>query len=105
MNNPTKYALVTGGNKGLGFEICRQLATEGFVILLGARDPERASEAVAKLIAEGASAHAIHLDVTSAESIAAAVEAVGKITPALDVLVNNAGITESFPTSLRPDAA
>lgn len=95
MKKHEKYALVTGGNKGLGFEICRQLAAEGFIILLGARDSERAREAVAKLTAEGTDARAVILDVTSAESIAAAVVAVKEITPALDVLVNNAGIIEA----------
>jgi NAD(P)-dependent dehydrogenase (short-subunit alcohol dehydrogenase family) len=94
MKTYPKFALITGGNKGLGFEICRQLAAEGFSILVGARDPVRGQQAVDKLTAEGGTAHALVLDVTSAASIAHAVLAVQAISPILDVLVNNAGIVE-----------
>ena len=94
MKTHSKFALITGGNKGLGFEICRQLAAEGYTILLGARDLDRAQDAVEKLTAEGSTVIPILLDVTSAGSIASAVLAVREISPVLDVLVNNAGIIE-----------
>lgn len=94
MKTNSKFALITGGNKGLGFEICRQLSAEGYTIFLGARDLGRAQEAVEKLTTQGCTVFPILLDVTSAASIASAVAAVLAISPVLDVLVNNAGIIE-----------
>jgi NAD(P)-dependent dehydrogenase (short-subunit alcohol dehydrogenase family) len=86
-------ALITGANKGLGYETARQLAGLGWTILLGARDPERGRQAADALRASGADVHFVPLDVTSDESVAAAVELVAKTTGGtLDVLVNNAGI-------------
>jgi NAD(P)-dependent dehydrogenase (short-subunit alcohol dehydrogenase family) len=78
-------ALITGANKGLGFETARRLAALGWTIHLGARDPERGRAAAADL--EG-DVRWLPIDVTSDESVAAAVEQVDE----LDVLVNNAGI-------------
>lgn len=87
-----KQAVVTGANKGIGFEIARQLLGQGFVVWIGARDPER-GEAAAKLLRdEGGDARFLRLDVTSDESVAQAVQAVGAQTNRVDVLVNNAGI-------------
>ncbi|ANZ38836.1 short-chain dehydrogenase [Lentzea guizhouensis] len=76
--------LVTGGNKGLGLETVRQLATAGHTVWLGSRDLERGRVAAAEV-----GARAVQLDVTSDESVAAAVRMVGS----LDVLVNNAGVS------------
>ena len=87
-----KIALITGANKGIGFETARQLAAQGITVLVGARDQIRGNEAVQKLGAEGADAHFVLLDVTDAQSIKAAVETVEKQFGVLDILVNNAGV-------------
>jgi NAD(P)-dependent dehydrogenase (short-subunit alcohol dehydrogenase family) len=77
-------SLITGANKGLGFEAARQLAAAGHQVWIGARDHARGRHAADEL-----GARFVHLDVTDDASVAAAVETVG----ALDVLVNNAGIS------------
>jgi NAD(P)-dependent dehydrogenase (short-subunit alcohol dehydrogenase family) len=87
-----RIALVTGANKGIGFEIARQLARLGNVVLLGARNEERGREAEAKLRGEGFDAHFVHLDVESAETHQKAAAFVEEKFGRLDVLVNNAGI-------------
>lgn len=87
-------ALITGANKGIGHEIARQLAARGYTVLIGARDFAR-GEAAAKEI--GGEARAIALDVTNAESIAAAAARIRKELGRLDVLVNNAGISSGAP--------
>jgi NAD(P)-dependent dehydrogenase (short-subunit alcohol dehydrogenase family) len=91
----TTTALITGANRGLGFESARQLAGRGWTVLLGSRDPGR-GEAAADLIAVGGAdrenLHVVPLDVTDDASVAAAVERVAGLTERLDVLVNNAGI-------------
>jgi len=76
--------LITGANKGLGFEAARQLAGAGHQVWIGARDHTRGRRA-----ADAVGARFVQLDVTDDASVAAAVETVG----ALDVLVNNAGIS------------
>lgn len=87
-----KIALITGANKGIGFETARQLAQQGFHIIITARGLPAAEKAVAQLKGEGLSAEALQLDVTNSESIAAAAAAVQRAHPQVDVLVNNAGI-------------
>jgi NAD(P)-dependent dehydrogenase (short-subunit alcohol dehydrogenase family) len=95
MSTPQKIALITGGNKGLGFEIGRQLGKLGNTILIGARDKKRGLAAVEKLKAEGIDAHAIIIDVTHEPSIARAAEYVEQEYERLDILVNNAGVMEN----------
>jgi NAD(P)-dependent dehydrogenase (short-subunit alcohol dehydrogenase family) len=86
-------ALITGANKGLGYETARSLGELGWTILLGARDPERGEEAATTLRKTGAGVHFIPLDVTSDESVDAATDLVAEATGGtLDVLINNAGI-------------
>ncbi|CAM3543906.1 SDR family oxidoreductase [Kibdelosporangium persicum] len=82
-------ALVTGGNKGIGHEIVRQLAARGFTVYLGARDPERGRAAATNLTGD---VRSVQLDVTDADSVQAAVRTVDSAAGRLDVLVNNAGI-------------
>jgi NAD(P)-dependent dehydrogenase (short-subunit alcohol dehydrogenase family) len=91
-NNSQRIALVTGANKGIGFEVARQLATRGDTVLLGARNEERGREAEAKLKAEGFNAHFVHLDVKDAGTHQTAAKFVAEKFGKLDVLVNNAGI-------------
>jgi NAD(P)-dependent dehydrogenase (short-subunit alcohol dehydrogenase family) len=98
-----KSALVTGANKRIGREIARRLATSGFKVWLGARDPERGTAAGQALAAEGLDVHWLGIDVTNDESVAAAAKAVGAEAPFLDVLVNNAGIAANYLESLTPD--
>lgn len=94
-----KTAMVTGANKGIGFEIARRLAAEGYRVWLGCRDRERGEDAAAKLRAQGLDAHWLELDVTEDRSVAAAAAALAGQTGSLDVLVNNAGIAGSFGLS------
>ena len=90
-------ALVTGANQGIGLQIAKDLATHGFTVLVGSRNLER-GEAAAKEV--GPDALAIQLDVTDQASIAAAAERIRKDFGRLDVLVNNAAISN---TGMRPD--
>jgi NAD(P)-dependent dehydrogenase (short-subunit alcohol dehydrogenase family) len=91
MNDKTT-ALITGANKGLGYETARRLAELGATVLVGARDPERGKNAVARLREHRADAHLVDLDLTDEVSIAAAARDVTERFGRLDVLVNNAGI-------------
>jgi NAD(P)-dependent dehydrogenase (short-subunit alcohol dehydrogenase family) len=88
----TKVALITGANKGIGHAVASELAARGLTVLVGARDAAR-GEAAAKRI--GGDARAIALDVTRAESIAAAAARIRRELGRLDVLVNNAAIAVS----------
>jgi len=95
-----KSALVTGANKGIGFEVARILAQKGFFVYLGSRQLENGLAAVKKLNAEGLShLSAIQLDVTSQASVDAARRAIREKTDILDVLVNNAGISGEWEQS------
>ncbi|MFC5471248.1 SDR family oxidoreductase [Cohnella suwonensis] len=91
-NQSKKIALITGANKGIGFETARQLGKRGFTVLVGARDSGRGDEAVRKLIEEGIDARFVRLDVTNLESIQAAANLIEEYDGKLDVLINNAGI-------------
>ncbi|KOV88919.1 SDR family oxidoreductase [Nocardia sp. NRRL S-836] len=92
-------ALVTGANKGIGYEIAAGLGALGMTVGVGARDPRRGEEAVEKLRADGADAFFVPLDVSDDESVAAAAALVEERFGRLDVLVNNAGIAGSWPTA------
>ncbi|TDU91416.1 NAD(P)-dependent dehydrogenase (short-subunit alcohol dehydrogenase family) [Kribbella voronezhensis] len=83
--------LITGGNKGLGYEAARRLGEQGWTVYLGSRDEGRGQEAAERLAADGVNVVLIPLDVTSEESVAEAVRLVEKHTDRLDVLINNAG--------------
>src|ERR1700747_2572081 len=89
-------ALITGANQGIGLQIANDLAAKNFTVLVGSRDYARGEEAVKTI--EG-DAHALQLDVTDQASIAAAVERLGNEFGRLDVLINNAAISN---TGLRP---
>ena len=104
-----RVALVTGANQGIGLQIAKDLVAHGFTVLVGSRNLER-GEAAAKEI--GPDALALQLDVTDQASIAAAAERIGKELGRLDVLINNAAISntrrlpdmsvEEYSKSTRP---
>jgi len=85
-------ALVTGGNRGIGFEACRQLAVRGFGVILTARDAVKGMKAAKTLQAEGLDVTFLRVDVTSDQSIAEAVRGIADDPGRIDVLVNNAGV-------------
>ena len=87
-----KTALVTGGNKGIGFAICKGLLDKGFKVFLAARDTEKGKTAIEKLSTDNNSVQLVELDVTDDKSIKNAVDSVNQKTDSLNVLVNNAGI-------------
>ena len=82
-----RVALVTGGNRGIGVEICRQLGKLGYSVLLGSRDPAKGEVVAAALRREGLDVNVLELDVASAENIAHLSE-----LERVDALVNNAAI-------------
>lgn len=88
-----RIALVTGANKGIGYEIARQLAQAGVSVFLGARDAARGAAAADKLVAEGLTVAFIPLDICDSASIAAAAAKIATEHGRLDILVNNAGIS------------
>lgn len=79
--------LITGANRGIGFETARQLLALGHTVWIGARDAERGGKAAAEL-----GAHFVQLDVTDDASVSEALDTIGRAEGALDVLVNNAGV-------------
>jgi NAD(P)-dependent dehydrogenase (short-subunit alcohol dehydrogenase family) len=106
-NHKGKIALITGANKGIGYELARQLANEGITVLIAARNEELGSVAAEKLKADGTDAYFIELDVTKPETIAKAAKTVRTRYGRLDILVNNAGVTDKGdgpPSTADPDA-
>jgi len=96
-----RIALVTGANKGIGFEVARQLARKGFRVFLGARNREAGRAAAEKLRQEGEKGRTneghdvvtvLQIDVADAESVERAAEEFSRHSDRLDALVNNAGI-------------
>lgn len=89
-----KVALITGANKGIGFETARQLGQKGITVLLGARDLVKGQKAADALIKEGIDAYAVKLEVTSPKDITAVKDFIEKKYGKLDILVNNAGVAQ-----------
>uniref|UniRef100_A0A5B6ZUA7 Short-chain dehydrogenase/reductase n=1 Tax=Davidia involucrata TaxID=16924 RepID=A0A5B6ZUA7_DAVIN len=89
-----RYAVVTGANKGIGLEICRQLASHGVMVVLTARDEKRGIEALEKLKKSGLNDHVVflQLDVADPSSIDSLADFIKTQFGRLDILVNNAGI-------------
>ena len=93
-----KTALITGANKSIGFETARQLLQKGYYVYLGSRDLRKGQQAVDQLQAEGLTQVApVVIDVNDITSIQSARDMIGRKTPVLDVLINNAGIPGSVP--------
>jgi NAD(P)-dependent dehydrogenase (short-subunit alcohol dehydrogenase family) len=102
-NKSVRVALVTGANRGIGFEVCRQLAARGYAVLLTARDAEKAQSAANPLASIGR-VESLVLDVADRGSIARAADEVSSQYGYLDVLVNNAGINyDTWETAENAD--
>ena len=104
---PKKIALVTGANKGIGFEVARQLALSGCTVLLGARNRVLGEEAAARLKGEGGDVRYLAIDLEDSATIANAAQAIDADFGHLDILVNNAGIVvqgDGMPSSSSLDA-
>jgi NAD(P)-dependent dehydrogenase (short-subunit alcohol dehydrogenase family) len=95
-----RVALVTGANRGIGFEIARQLAHKKLTVLIGARDNQKGAAACEKLTGPGMDVRFVLLDVTNPTSIHAALGRIQDEIGRLDVLVNNAGILLDGKTSI-----
>jgi NAD(P)-dependent dehydrogenase (short-subunit alcohol dehydrogenase family) len=87
-----KTVLVTGANRGIGREVCRQLATDGYNVILTSRDREKGEKAVEELQSEGVEMNYVQLDADDPQSISKAAKQVESDFGELDALVNNAAI-------------
>jgi len=95
-----RIALVTGANQGVGFQVAKELVAHGLTVVLGSRDLERGEAAAHEI---GPAAIALRIDVTDATSIAAAAERIRSDFGRLDLLVNNAGISNTSRGNLSAE--
>lgn len=101
MSTKSKIALITGANKGLGYETAKQLAQQGIKVIIGSRDPKNGAEAVNKLGENNLDADFIKLDVSDEQSIINAKQEIETKFEKLDILVNNAGVMLDLGQELR----
>jgi NAD(P)-dependent dehydrogenase (short-subunit alcohol dehydrogenase family) len=102
--NERRIAVVTGANRGIGLEVVRQLAGDGFTAILGARDPDRGAAAAERLGSEGLDVEARQIDVSDPASVAAFGAALERDHDRLDALVNNAAIHyDTWQTGVEAD--
>jgi NAD(P)-dependent dehydrogenase (short-subunit alcohol dehydrogenase family) len=87
-----KSALITGANKGIGYEVARQLAKKGFYVFIGARNRDAGVKAAGQIAKQGGKATFLEIDVADNASVTAAARELAKAADHLDALVNNAGI-------------
>jgi NAD(P)-dependent dehydrogenase (short-subunit alcohol dehydrogenase family) len=107
MSTAKKIALITGANKGIGFEVATQIAKVGVTVLLGARNKALGDAAAAKLKADGLDVQFLHIDATDNASITAAATSIESQFGKLDILINNAGIIDHVdgpPSTANLDA-
>jgi len=90
-----KVALVTGASSGLGENFAKALAARGAVVIAAARRADRLETLVSAIRAEGATAHAVALDVTDPASVGSAVRKAVELAGGIDILVNNAGVADT----------
>jgi NAD(P)-dependent dehydrogenase (short-subunit alcohol dehydrogenase family) len=99
-----RSAVVTGGNRGIGLEVGRQLGRDGFSVILGSRDPAKGAEAAERLRSEGLTADARSLDVADPGSVAEFGAELERDHESLDVLVNNAaGFYDTWESGVGAD--
>jgi NAD(P)-dependent dehydrogenase (short-subunit alcohol dehydrogenase family) len=106
-NHKGKIALITGANKGIGYELARQLGEEGVTVLMAARNAALGDAAAQRLKADGVEAYFIEIDVTKPETIAKATQTIRTRYSRLDILVNNAGVVDKGdgpPSTADPEA-
>lgn len=96
-----RRALVTGANRGIGFEIARMLVRDGLQVIIGARDGAKSREAATALSKGGGRAASVSLDVADPASVSDALDEIAKNFGDVDVLVNNAGILIDAPGGFR----
>jgi NAD(P)-dependent dehydrogenase (short-subunit alcohol dehydrogenase family) len=107
MPEAKKLALITGANKGIGFEVARQIAKAGWTVLAAARNEERGRQAAAKLQSEGLDVHFIHIDLDAHQTAVIAAETIRHQFGKLDLLINNAAIVaagDGPPSKVSLDA-
>lgn len=92
MSNDKKVAFITGGNRGIGLQTALELGQQGYAVVIGARDVQKASEAVKTLRAQDIDADAVTWDAAKPESDEAVEQYFAQRYGRLDVLVNNAGV-------------
>ena len=100
----TKTVLITGANRGIGLAIARQLAELGNSVLLGSRDLKAGEDAAKSLRRPGLDVEPVHIDLTAAATIDAAISAIEKSGRHVDALVNNAGVLHERPLLHLTDA-
>jgi NAD(P)-dependent dehydrogenase (short-subunit alcohol dehydrogenase family) len=91
MSDGLRTALVTGGNRGIGFEACHQLARAGLRVVLAARDADLGTAAARQLVEEGVDVQFTRMDVGDEQSVAECARELGEAGIQVDVLINNAG--------------
>ncbi|ADV84646.1 SDR family oxidoreductase [Terriglobus saanensis] len=94
MAEAKKVALITGANKGIGFETAKQLGEQGITVVVAARDQKKADETAQKLKAVGIDAYPVVLEVTRSSDFAKVYEFLDTTFGKLDILINNAGVGE-----------
>lgn len=94
-----KFVFVTGANKGIGYEIVKQLGEAGWKVILGARSVERGERAVSELTSRGLDVEFVQIDMCDLKSIEQAADTIQKTYPAINLLINNAGMPGAFSHS------
>jgi gluconate 5-dehydrogenase len=92
-----RIALITGSSRGIGLAFAEGLASAGAEVVINSNEPEELERARARLVADGARAHALAFDVTDRNAIEAAVEGIETEIGPIDILVANAGIQRRMP--------